>query len=59
MPGTSQEALYVTARVAGPGGAQIMLELRMVVGQAGVDASFKSEMQELAGMGFEAVASVS
>jgi hypothetical protein len=35
VPGTSQEALYVTGRVAGPAGAQIMLELRLTVGQPG------------------------
>mmetsp|Transcript_32785 Transcript_32785/g.83205 ORF Transcript_32785/g.83205 Transcript_32785/m.83205 type:complete len:911 (-) Transcript_32785:492-3224(-) len=58
VPGTPQSALYVTGRVAGAAGAQIMLELRVVEGQQGVDASFKSEKQELAQLAFEAVTHV-
>jgi hypothetical protein len=58
VPGTTQEALYVTGRVTGPAGGQIMLELRIVPGAAGVDASFKSEKTELAGLAFDAVSAV-
>ncbi len=35
-----------------------MLELRIVVGQAGIDASFKSEKSDLAAMAFELAAQV-
>ncbi len=58
VPGSSQEALYITGRVTGPAGAQIMLELRIVPGQQGVDASFKSERADLAPLAFDAVAAV-
>ncbi|KAF5830402.1 adaptin N terminal region-domain-containing protein [Dunaliella salina] len=58
VPSTPQQALYLTGRVAGPGGAQIMLELRLVPGQPGIDASFKSEKADLAQMAFAAVQAV-
>ena len=35
-----------------------MMELRLVAGQQGVDASFKSERPDLAAMAFECVAQV-
>lgn len=58
MPGTAQSALYITGRVTGAAGGQIMLELRVVEGQQGIDASFKSEKQDLAAVAFEAVTAV-
>jgi hypothetical protein len=58
VPGSAQEALYVTGRVAGPAGGQVLLELRLTAGQPGVDVSFKSEKAELAAMTFDAVAAV-
>mmetsp|Transcript_8122 Transcript_8122/g.21661 ORF Transcript_8122/g.21661 Transcript_8122/m.21661 type:complete len:927 (-) Transcript_8122:280-3060(-) len=58
VPSTPQQALYLTGRVAGPGGAQVMLELRLVPGQPGIDASFKSEKADLAQMAFAAVQAV-
>lgn len=58
VPNTPQQAVYVTGRVGGPGGAQIMLELRTVPGQAGVDVAFKSERMDLAQMAAAAVAEV-
>lgn len=33
VPGTKQEALYVTGRVGGPSGGQVLLELRITPGQ--------------------------
>jgi len=58
VPGTPQQALYLTGRVTGPAGAQIMLELRMVPGQPGIDVSFKSEKEDLAQMAFATVQAV-
>jgi hypothetical protein len=58
VPNTLQQALYVTGRVQGPAGAQIMLELRMIPGQPGIDASFKSEKDDLAQLAFQAVISI-
>lgn len=57
VPGTSQEALYLTARVAGVA-AQILLEIRLTPGHPGVDVSFKSERADLASMVFDAVAEI-
>lgn len=58
VPNTPQQALYLTGRVTGPGGAQIMLELRLVPCQLGVDVSFKSEKADLSQMAFTAVQAV-
>lgn len=55
VPGTKQDALYVTGRVFHS--AQVLLELRLVRGMPGVDASFKSEKQDLASAVFGAVRS--
>eukprot|EP00879_Flechtneria_rotunda_P010745 GHRR01011227.1.p1 GENE.GHRR01011227.1~~GHRR01011227.1.p1 ORF type:complete len:891 (+),score=379.26 GHRR01011227.1:368-3040(+) len=46
VPGTGQDALYVTGRVFHA--AQVLLELRLARGMPEVDVSFKSERQELA-----------
>eukprot|EP00775_Hariotina_reticulata_P007152 gene7152-7367_t len=46
VPGTGQDALYVTGRVFHT--AQVLLELRLLRGVPGIDVSFKSEKQELA-----------
>lgn len=46
VPGTGQDALYVTGRVFPA--TQVLLELRLLRGSPGVDASFKSERPELA-----------
>jgi hypothetical protein len=46
VPGTAQEALYVTGRV-GNGIGQVLLELRFVRGAPGVDVSFKAERADL------------
>ncbi|KAF6257431.1 beta-adaptin-like protein C [Scenedesmus sp. NREL 46B-D3] len=55
VPGTGQDALYVTGRVFSS--AQVLLELRLVRGTAGVDVSFKSERQDLASALFAVVRS--
>lgn len=55
VPGTGQDALYVTGRVFGS--MQVLLELRLMRGTPGVDVSFKSERQELAAAVFAVVRS--
>lgn len=45
MPGTGQDALYITGRVADV--SQVLLELRFMRGAAGIDVSYKSERQDL------------
>ncbi|WIA30567.1 hypothetical protein OEZ86_000650 [Tetradesmus obliquus] len=55
VPGTGQDALYVTGRVFGS--TQVLLELRLMRGTPGVDVSFKSERQELAAAVFAVVRS--
>lgn len=45
MPGTGQDALYITGRVADVG--QVLLEMRFMRGSPGVDVSYKSERQDL------------
>lgn len=56
VPGTGQDALYVTGRAPGPAGpTQLLLELRLTRGAPGVDAAFKSARPELAPLVFEAV----
>lgn len=57
VPGTTQEALYLTAKVAAIN-TQVLLELRMSAGYPVVDVSFKSERADLAAMTFDAVAKV-
>ena len=57
VPGTGQDALYVTGRAPGAAGpVQLLLELRLTQGVAGVDAAFKCARPELAPLVFEAVA---
>jgi hypothetical protein len=59
VPGTPQQALYLTGRVQGvQDGGQLLLEIRLVPGTPGVDVSFKSERADLGAMVFEAVAQV-
>jgi len=58
VPDSTQQALYLTGRVSGPGGAQIMLELRLNPGHPGVDISFKSEKSELAPLAIAVVQAV-
>ncbi len=53
VPQTGQDALYVTGRTIN--GVQLLLELRFLRGQPGIDASFKSERVDLAAMAFDAV----
>eukprot|EP00955_Chlamydomonas_euryale_P091059 364592-Chlamydomonas_euryale.AAC.8 len=55
VPGTPQQALYLTGRVQGVS-AQLLLEIRLVPGAPGLDVSFKSERSDLASMAFAAVA---
>jgi hypothetical protein len=55
VPGTGQDALYVTGRVFSS--AQVLLELRLMRGTPGVDVSFKSERQDLSGALFAVVRS--
>ena len=57
MPGTTQEALYLTGRVAGVN-TQILLEIRLMPSVPGLDVSFKSERADLATLAFEAVAQI-
>ena len=57
VPGTTQEALYLTGRVAGIN-TQILLEIRLMPSVPGVDVSFKSERPDLATLAFEAVAQI-
>jgi hypothetical protein len=45
VPGTAQDALYITGRVANVG--QVLLELRFVRGTPGVDVAYKAERPEL------------
>lgn len=45
VPGTGQDALYITGRVADI--AQVLLELRFVRGTAGIDVSYKSTRPDL------------
>lgn len=53
VPGTGQDALYITGRASNLG--QLLLELRFVRGTPGIDASFKSERQDLAEAVFDVV----
>ncbi|GAX83225.1 hypothetical protein CEUSTIGMA_g10651.t1 [Chlamydomonas eustigma] len=57
VPGTSQEALYLTGKVGGIN-VQVLVEVRLTVGVPGMDVSFKSERTDLATMTFEAVAQI-
>lgn len=45
VPGTGQDALYITGRVCDI--TQVLLELRFIRGTAGIDVSYKSERQDL------------
>lgn len=45
VPGTGQDALYITGRVADV--TQVLLELRFVRATPGIDVSYKSERQDL------------
>lgn len=45
VPGTGQDALYITGRVADV--TQLLLELRFMRGSPGIDVSYKSERQDL------------
>jgi hypothetical protein len=45
VPGTGQDALYITGRVADV--TQVLLELRFVRATTGIDVSYKSERQDL------------
>jgi hypothetical protein len=54
VPGTTQEALYLTCRV-GAINCQILLEIRLVAGVPGLEVSFKCERADLAAMAFEAI----
>lgn len=55
VPGTGQDALYVTGRAADVG--QLLLELRCMRGTPGIDVSYKSERQDLADAAVEVLAS--
>lgn len=58
VPGTGQDALYVTGRLPGGAGApptQLLLELRLSRGVPGVDAAFKCTRPDLAPFVFDAV----
>ena len=57
VPGTTQEALYLTGRVAGVN-TQILLEIRLMPSVPGLDVSFKSERADLATLAFDAVAQI-
>ena len=57
VPGTTQEALYLTGRAGGVD-VQILLEIRLVPGVPGLDVSFKCERADLAAMTFEALAQI-
>ncbi len=57
VPGTPQEALYVTGKVLGIN-AQILLEIRLQAGHPGADVSFKSERADLATFVFDGVAQI-
>jgi len=57
VPGTNQEALYLTCRAGGIN-AQILLEIRLVPGVPGLDVSFKCERADLAVMTFEALTQI-
>jgi len=54
VPATGQDALYITGKVSD--GPQLLLELRFHRGTLGVDASFKAERADLAGLTFDAIA---
>jgi hypothetical protein len=53
VPGTGQDALYVTGRTIN--GVQLLVELRLMKGVPGVDVSFKSERADYATFAFDAV----
>lgn len=55
VPGTGQDALYITGRAADV--AQVLLELRCMRGTPGIDVSYKSERQDLADAAVEVLAS--
>jgi hypothetical protein len=56
VPGSSQQALYITCKAGGV--AQLLMELRFVPGAPGVDAAFKSERADMAQLTFEMLTSL-
>ncbi len=56
VPGSAQQALYITAKAGGV--AQLLMELRFTPGVPGVDAAFKSERPDMAPLAFEMLGSL-
>ena len=58
VPMTGQDAIYATCRVAAGAVGQLLLELKFVVGQPGLDVSVKAERMDAAPLVFESLPAV-